>query len=214
MKTAGKKIGYIMGSGDEVPEALREIGYEVTLLSDEDIKIKDLAVYDSIVIGVRAYNTHPGLKRLQAALLEYVRNGGTMIVQYQTTQDLDQNGLGPYPFRVSRDRVSVEESAVIFLKPDHPLLHFPNEITASDLNGWVQERGLYFADQWDPQYETVFECHDPGEPERSGGMLYTRYGKGVYIFSAYSWFRQLPAGVPGAYRIFVNMLSAGKADVR
>ena len=128
--------------------------------------------------------------------------------------------MGPYPFTVTmdfqsrHDRVSVEDAPVKFPHPANPLLHVPNEITERDFEGWVQERGLYFASKWDPHYETVLECHDPGEPPEEGGMLYARYGKGVYIFSAYSWFRQLPAGVPGAYRIFANMLSAGMRGSR
>jgi hypothetical protein len=140
-------------------------------------------------------------------LLEYVRNGGSLIDQYNVT-DGNLAPIGPYPFKIGRDRVSVEESPVAFPNPANPLLHTPNEITEKDFDGWIQERGLYFASEWDAHYQTVLESHDPGEKALAGGMLYTRYGKGVYIFSGYSWFRELPAGVAGAYRVFANLLSA------
>ncbi len=206
-KTAGT-IGYIAGSGDSIPEALTQVGYPVRLLSDEDLLFGNLSTIDSIVVGIRAYNTRPQLKTAQSRLLEYVNQGGTMVVQYNTLQDLNQEGLGPYPFRVSRDRVSVEEAAVTFLKPDHVLLNSPNKITAQDFDGWIQERGLYFPDQWDSRFETVLACNDPGEPPKEGGILYTHYGKGIYIYTGYSFFRELPAGVPGAYRLFMNLISA------
>ncbi len=209
LKKSGQNIGYIMGSGDAIPEALTQIGYKVTRLSDEDLVTQNLSSYDAILIGIRAYNTRPALKNLQERLLDYVQQGGTMIVQYQTLLDPGSQP-GPYPFQISRKRVAVETAPVTILKPEHPLLNFPNKITQADFEGWVQERGLYFADQWDPKYETVFSSNDPKEQPLEGGTLYARYGKGIYIFTAYSWFRELPAGVPGAYRIFVNMISAGK----
>jgi hypothetical protein len=145
--------------------------------------------------------------------MDYVSNGGTLVVQYNV---LERNApldalarIGPYPIHIGRDRVSVEEAPVVF-SPDAPLLAAPNRIAAADFDGWVQERGLYFASDWDPRYKTLFESHDPGDGPLPGGTLYTRFGKGAYVFTAYSWFRQLPAGVPGAYRIFANLLSAGK----
>jgi LmbE family N-acetylglucosaminyl deacetylase len=208
LKKAGENIAYIMGSGDAVPDALRQIGYTVTLLSAEDLAGGDLSHFDAIVVGIRAYNTRPELKAAQPGLLEYVKQGGTMVVQYNTLQELDQNGLGPYPLRISHDRVSVEDAPVTILAPDHQLLSFPNKITQDDFAGWIQERGLYFPDQWDLHYETILACNDPGETAKASGILFAKYGKGVYIYTGYSWFRELPAGVPGAFRLFVNLISA------
>jgi hypothetical protein len=151
--------------------------------------------------------------------MEYVRHGGTMVVQYNVLEGRFTTGsfsalenLGPYPLKIGNQRVSVEQAPVEILAADHVLLDRPNKITPTDFDGWVQERGLYFASSWDPKYQTVFASSDPGEKPLAGGLLYTRFGKGVYIFTAYSWFRQLPAGVPGAYRIFANLLSAGKTQ--
>jgi hypothetical protein len=203
------KIGYIMGAGDEMPDALRQLGLEVTLLGQSDLEQGDLARFDAIVAGVRAYNVRADLKANQARLLNYVKNGGTYVVQYQTG-DASLN-LGPYPFTVpggTRWRVTVEEAPVTFPHPDSPLLQYPNHISQKDFDGWVQERGLYFATQWDKQYQTVLSSHDPDEDAMEGGELWARYGKGVYIFTSYAWFRQLPAGVPGAFRLFANLLSA------
>jgi hypothetical protein len=208
-----------MGAGDEVPHALRQIGCEVTLLGPEDLARGDFSRFDAVVTGVRAYNTRPDLRANQHHLLDYVANGGTMVVQYNVLEGGFMGGnpslldhIGPYPVKVSRDRVTVEDTPVEVLKSGHPLLSSPNVITAADWKGWVQERGLYFASTWDPKYETVIACGDPGEKALPGGMLYTRYGKGAYVFTAYAWFRQLPAGVPGAYRIFANLLSAGRTQ--
>jgi hypothetical protein len=192
------------------------LGCDVTLLSARDLAERDLSAFGAIVTGVRAYNVRPDLRANQDRLLEYVRNGGTMIVQYNVAEGgpfgREKTGelarIGPYPLEIGRGRVSVEETPVRFVEPDHVLLVSPNHISERDFEGWIQERGLYFAAEWDPRYHAVVECHDPGEKPLEGGMLYTRYGKGVYIFSAFSWFRELPAGVPGAYRIFANMLSA------
>jgi hypothetical protein len=207
-----KRVGYIAGAGDEVASAIRQMGCEVTLLSDADLAGGDLASYDAIVVGVRAYNVRDALRANQQRLLKYVDQGGTMIVQYNVV-DRRAGGpenIGPYPFTLTMDRVTVEDSPVTFITRNSPLLNQPNKITDADFGGWVQERGLYFASKWDSRYETVIESHDPGEKPMPGGMLMARYGKGVYIFTGYSWFRQLPAGVPGAYRIFANLLSAGK----
>lgn len=209
IRVTAHKIGYIMGAGDEMPDALRQLGLEVTLLSPSDLELGDLSRFDAIVAGVRAYNVRADVRANQPRLLDYVRNGGTYIVQYNTGDNsLD---MGPYPFNVppgDRYRVTVEEAPVAFPHPDSPLLQAPNHITQKDFEGWVQERGLYFALKWDPRYQTVLESHDPGAAPLEGGELWTRYGKGVYIFTAYDWFRQLPAGVPGAYRLFANLLSA------
>ena len=209
IKVTAHRIGYIMGAGDEMPEALRQLGLEVTLLSPSDLEQGDLARFDAIVAGVRAYNVRADIRANRQRLLDYVSGGGTYIVQYNTG-DLTLN-LGPYPMTVppgSRYRVTVEEAPVTLPHPGSPLLHEPNLITARDFEGWVQERGLYFASDWDKRYETVLASGDPGEKALDGGELWTRYGKGVYIFTAYSWFRQLPAGVPGAFRLFANLISA------
>ncbi|MCX6630519.1 MAG: NEW3 domain-containing protein [Candidatus Solibacter sp.] len=233
IKVTAKKVGYIMGAGDEMPEALRQLGLDVTLLSQSDLEQGDLSRFDAIVAGVRAYNVRANIRANQPRLLDYVKNGGTYVVQYQTGDSPDptaargqqqppnpfnqQQGaavttnLGPYPFAVpggNRYRITVEEAPLKFPNQDSPLLQFPNHISPKDFDGWVQERGVYFAVQWDPHYQTVLSSQDPGEPPLEGGQLWTRYGKGVYIFTAYAWFRQLPAGVPGAYRLFANLLSA------
>ena len=210
VKRRGNHIGYIMGSGDEIPNVLRQVGYEVTLLSDADLDRGDFRAYDAIVAGIRAYNTRKRLVEAHEKLMEYVENGGTYVVQYNT-----QNGLGellvnpgPYPLKVSRDRVTVEDAPVTILEPSHPLLTTPNRITVIDFNGWIQERGLYFPNEWDERYTPLFSTADPGETEKRGGQLVARHGKGWYVYTAYAWWRQLPAGVPGAIRAFVNLVSA------
>jgi LmbE family N-acetylglucosaminyl deacetylase len=204
-----RHIGYIAGAGDEMPAALRQLGIDVTLLSSAELAQSDLAHFDCIVAGVRAYNVRADLRANHPRLMDYVNRGGTYVVQYQTPDPTLT--LGPYPFTVasnSKYRITEEDAPVTFPHPDSPLLHEPNAITARDFEGWVQERGLYFAIAWDPHYQTVLSSHDTGEDAIDGGELWTRYGKGVYIFTAYSWFRQLPAGVTGAYRLFANILSA------
>ncbi|HEX7615140.1 MAG TPA: LmbE family protein, partial [Thermoanaerobaculia bacterium] len=209
VKAPQAPVGYVMGSGDEVPEALRQMGYTVTLLSDDELENGDLSRYAAIVTGIRAYNTRPRLKLAETRLMDYVEKGGTVVAQYNTTGDLVTEQLGPWPFKLSRDRVTVEEAPVRFLSPASSLLTFPNRLTAADFDGWVQERGLYFPGTWDARYETVIETHDPGESEKPGGLLFAKYGKGAFVYTGYAFFRQLPAGVPGAYRLFVNLVSAG-----
>ena len=214
VRVLSRNIGYVMGAGDEVPEALRQLGCEVTLLGPAELARGDLGRFEAIVTGVRAYNVRADLRANQQRLLDYVAHGGTLVVQYNTLESgpaaraLDN--LGPFPLRIGRERVTVEEASVSFPNPAHPLLRAPNSIGPADFEGWVQERGLYFASEWDPRYEPLLTCADPGEKPLAGGMLAARYGKGAYIFTAYAWFRQLPAGVPGAFRIFANLLSAGK----
>ncbi|MEO5989546.1 MAG: PIG-L family deacetylase [Candidatus Eisenbacteria bacterium] len=208
VRIVGTRVGYVMGSGDPVPDALRQLGYQVTLLTDGDLEGGDLARFDAIVTGVRAYNTRPRLGALQQRLLDYANAGGTVVVQYNTTADGPMDFLGPFPFRISRDRVTVEEADVRFLKPGHRLLTIPNAISVHDFDGWVQERGLYFANPVDPRDDTPLSANDPGEPARDGGLLYATHGKGCFIYCAYAMFRQLPAGVPGAYRLFANLVSA------
>lgn len=209
LQTKGKNIGYIAGAGDDVPAALQQIGYQVTQLGDAELS-KDLRGFDAIVVGVRAYNTEERLKYAQERLMSYVQNGGTMVVQYLTNFRQVTKEIGPYPIQVSRDRVTVEEAPMTLLIPEHPVLLTPNKITAKDFDGWVQERGLYFANTWDPNYQAIFACNDPGEKPLNGSTLVTKYGKGHYVFTALSFFRQLPAGVPGAYRLFANFISLGK----
>jgi hypothetical protein len=217
--TLGKNIGYVMGAGDDEPDALRQIGCTVTLLSADDLTSGDLSGYDAIVTGIRSWNVREDIRANYQRLFDYVQNGGTLIVQYNVpegnlaTPDAPQfEHFGPLPLKIGRDRVVEEDAPVTFPNPDNPLLRAPNPITARDFEGWVQERGLNFATEWDPKYQSVLESHDTGEKALPGGELYLRYGKGVYIFSAYAWFRQLPAGVPGAYRLFANMLSASRTQ--
>jgi LmbE family N-acetylglucosaminyl deacetylase len=203
-----RHIGYIMGAGDEMPDALRQMGLDVALLSPSDLEQGDLSRFDAIVAGVRAYDVRADLRANQRRLMNYVRNGGAYIVQYN--RERTQN-MGPYPFTVpngNQYRVTEEQAQMALPHADSPLLRAPNRITPADFQGWVQERGAYFASKWDPQYQTVFETHDDNEKPLAGGELWTRYGMGVYVYTAYSWFRQLPAGVPGAYRLFANLLSA------
>ncbi|HTO91298.1 MAG TPA: PIG-L family deacetylase [Candidatus Sulfotelmatobacter sp.] len=207
---AGREIGYVMGSGDVVPEALEQMGFHVTLLDDDIIDRGDLSRFSTIVIGVRAYNTRPRLLARQKRLLDWVAGGGRLVVQYMTPDNALDNRIGPRPLKISRDRVTVEGAPVTVLLPKHSLVTTPNPIGPRDFEGWVQERGLSFAGPWDPAYQAVLSCHDPGEPPRDGGLLYLRYGKGVFIYSGYAWFRQLPAGVPGAWRLFANLVSSGK----
>jgi len=209
LKRHDEKIGYVMGSGDDIPQSLDQLGYQVALLSDDDLENENLNQYDVIITGIRAYNTRDKLEALKQRLMKFVADGGTLIDQYNTTWGLKIDHLGPYPFKLSHDRVSVEEAPVEILDNTHSLLNYPNKITEADFEGWIQERGLYFAEEWDSKYQTVLSSHDPGETAKVGGLLYTTYGKGHYIYTGYSWFRELPAGVSGAFRIFVNMISAG-----
>jgi hypothetical protein len=202
-------LGYIMGSGDEIPDALSQLGYHVDLLSDDDLDQRDLSSYDAIICGIRAFNTRENLARQQKQLISYVENGGTWIVQHNTRFGKQVDQIGPYPFSTSgRERISQENAPIQILVPDHQIFNYPNKITSADFEGWVQERGLYFASKWEGKLYPLLAGNDEGENSKLGGLLYAKYGKGVFIFTAYSWFRQLPAGVPGAYRIFVNMISA------
>lgn len=210
LKRRGQRIGYIMGSGDEIPDSLRQAGYDVAMITDDELASGDFSKFDAIVAGVRAYNVRRAMRAAHPKLLAWVENGGTYVVQYNrpSLPGLLVDPPGPYPFKVTDERVTVEDAPVKMIDPASPVLTSPNKITQADFNGWVQERGVYFTTDWDPKYQTVLESHDPGEPEKPGGELYTRYGKGVFIYTGYAWFRQLPAGVPGAYRLFVNLVSA------
>lgn len=207
IRKKGQLIGYIPGAGDEIPQSLEQIGYNVKILNAGDIKAGNLARYDAVVLGIRVYNTQEKIASWQPELLAYVKNGGVVVAQYNTTAELKTKDIGPYPLEISRDRVTDETATVRILAPNHPLMNTPNKITADDFKGWVQERGLYFPDKWDSAWTPILSCHDPGEEARDGGLLVAKSGKGYFIYTGYSWFRQLPAGVPGAYRLFANMVS-------
>jgi len=209
LRRKGQNVGYVQGAGDQVPTGLREIGYTVTELPVDELVPGRLRAFDAVVLGVRAYNTLESIRFQQNALHDYVKGGGTLIVQYNTNRDLEVESAAPLPMSISRERVSEEGSEVRFLTPDHPVLNDPNRITAADFEGWVQERGLYFADKWDPAFTAVLSCNDAGEPPRDGGLLVARYGDGWFVYTGYSFFRQFPAGVPGAYRLFANLLALG-----
>jgi LmbE family N-acetylglucosaminyl deacetylase len=207
----GSVVGYVTGSGDEVPAALQQIGYEVIELSDDDLSRSDLSRYDAIVFGIRAFNTRELEGARMERVLEYVRDGGVVVAQYNTSGWREETTIpAPFPFRISSDRVTDETAPVRLLRPEHPLLRSPNRITARDFEGWVQERGLYFPGTWDERWETVIATADPGEDLLEGGLLSTTLGDGVFIYTGYSFFRQLPAGVPGAWRLFANLVSGGR----
>ncbi|MFZ0800372.1 MAG: PIG-L family deacetylase [Terriglobales bacterium] len=208
------KIGYIMGAGDDIPTVLEQIGMNVTMIPADKLASEDLSKYQTIVLGIRAYDTQKGVIANNKRLLDFVENGGRLVVQYNTLGsfgvpiDFNSGKYTPYPATLSRVRVSVEEAPVSILDPANPIFHSPNEITQKDFEGWVQERGLYFMTQWDSNFAPLLESHDPGEGEQKGGLLVAHYGKGTYIYTGYAFFRQLPAGVPGAVRLFVNLVSA------
>ena len=206
----GDRIGYIPGAGDDIPESLRQIGYSVKILSEPEITAKNLAQFSAVVLGIRAYNTQDRISNWLPELFAYVNEGGVVIAQYNTLADLKTNQFGPYPLEISRDRVTDENAQVRVLAPDNPLMNIPNKITPKDFDGWVQERGLYFPNKWDPAWTPILSCNDPKEKPLDGGLLVAKSGKGFFVYTSYSWFRQLPAGVPGAYRLFANMLSLGQ----
>lgn len=210
IRKQGDNIGYIQGAGDVVPESLRQIGYTVSIIDPRDISPENLSNFDAIVVGIRAYNTLDELKFKQKYLLEYVKNGGNLVIQYNTSRGIKTDNLAPYQLEVSRDRVTDENAKVQILNPDHPILNYPNKITAQDFNGWVQERGLYFPDNWGPEFTALLAMNDKGESTKKGSLLVAEYGKGNYIYTGLSFFREFPAGVSGAYRLFANLLSAGK----
>jgi LmbE family N-acetylglucosaminyl deacetylase len=206
------KVGYIMGAGDDIPTVLKQVGMDVTLIPAEKLAAEDLSKYGTIALGIRAYDTQKDLATNNQKLLDFVSAGGTLVVQYNTgTADFNAGRFTPYPADLSRARVSVEDAPVEILAPDDSVFHYPNTITAHDFDAWVQERGLYFMDKWDEHFTPLLSCHDPGEEPQKGGLLRAQYGKGTYIYTGYAFFRQLPAGVPGAVRLYVNVLSAGHA---
>jgi hypothetical protein len=208
------KIGYITGAGDDIPTVLEQIGMNVTMIPADKLASEDLSKYQTIVLGIRVYDTQKGVIDNNKRLLDFVENGGRLVVQYNTLGsfgvpiDFNSGKYTPYRATLSRARVSVEEAPVAILDPANPIFHSPNEITQKDFAGWVQERGLYFMSQWDSNFTPLLESHDPGEGEQKGGLLVAHYGKGTYIYTGYAFFRQLPAGVPGALRLFVNLVAS------
>jgi len=210
LKIAGKKIGYIEGAGDLVPDALKQVGYDVHQLSENEIMNGDLSGYDAIITGVRAYNVNPRLAVEQPKLLEYVKNGGNLVVQYNNNNGLVTKQIGPYPFSVVNRRVTDETAKVTLLDPQNPVLNYPNKIGDDDFNSWIQERGLYYVGDVDPKYSAVLQMNDPNEAPNNGALIVGNYGQGRFVYTSLAFFRQLPAGVPGAYRLFINLLSKPK----
>jgi LmbE family N-acetylglucosaminyl deacetylase len=207
------RVGYIMGTGDEIPSVLQSVGLNTSIITPQELASGDLNRYGTIVVGIRAYDTRTDVREHNRRLLDYVNRGGTLIVQYnQSTGAFNDGHYSPYPATEANVRVSVEEQPVEILAPEEQVFNWPNKISAKDFDGWVQERGLYFMSQWDAQFKPLLACNDPGEPPQRGGLLLAHYGKGIYIFSAYGFSRQLPAGVPGAIRLFVNLVSAGHQE--
>jgi len=205
-----KQIGYIMGAGDEVPQALQQVGFKVDLLDKDQVTAANLKKYDAVLLGVRAFNTIDWLAFKNQDLFDYAKNGGTVIVQYNTGHRLVTQDVAPMDIHISRDRVTVEDSPVKVLAPKHPVLNYPFEIAGVDFNGWVQERGLYFPDKWDKSFEPILEMNDPGESPKQGSLLVAKYGKGYYCYTGLSFFRELPPGVPGAYKLLINLISLGE----
>ena len=212
LKKTGNKIGYIPGAGDKVASSLIQVGYYVTELTDELLAKSDLSQFDAIVAGIRAFNTNDRLPIYYKKLMDFVLQGGNLIVQYNTNNRFAPitEEIGPYPFTISRDRVTVDDAEVTFVNPTHPVLNTPNVITQADFDNWIQERGIYFASEIDANYETVFSMHDPGEEPSEGSLIIGKYGKGNFVYTGLVFFRELPAGVPGAFRLFVNLLSLPK----
>jgi hypothetical protein len=208
----GNTIGYIRGAGDDVPSSLRNMGYQVWEMKNEEITATNLKKVDAIVLGIRALNTNERIRFIMPDLLNYVKEGGTMIIQYNTSNDLeiDKDKISPYPLTLSRDRVTEENSEVRILKPEHPVLNTPNKITSADFEGWVQERGLYFPNAWDEKFEAILSMNDANEPARNGSLLVAQYGEGYYVYTGLSFFRELPEGVAGAYKLFANLVSLKK----
>jgi LmbE family N-acetylglucosaminyl deacetylase len=212
LKTSGKKIGFIEGAGDYMPTALQQMGYEVIILSDRDLANSNLQQYDAIITGVRAYNIKNSLNTYYPKLMKYIENGGNLIVQYNTSNQIGpvRAKIGPYPFDISRNRITDEKAAMNILKPEHPVLNFPNKISSNDFDNWVQERSIYHASRWDKNYETIFSMADAGESADEGALITTSYGKGKFTYAGLVFFRQLPAGVPGAYRLLANIIALNR----
>ena len=207
IKTGNEKIAYIMGAGDEVPKSLKQMGYEVTEINQSEITKEKLANFDVLITGIRAYNTVKELKFKQEILFDFVSEGKTMLVQYNTTDELVTKNIAPYTLKISRDRVTEENAEIRFLSPEHRVLNYPNKITSKDFVGWTQEQGLYYPSEWDPSFTPILSSNDKGETPKNGALLIANYGKGHYIYTGLSFFRELPEGVSGAYRLISNLIS-------
>ena len=207
IKIGNEKIAYLMGAGDEVPKSLMQMGYEVTEINPSEITKEKLTNFDVLITGIRAYNTVKELKFKQEILLDFVKEGKTMMVQYNTTDELVTKNIAPFPIKISRDRVTEENAEVRFLAPEHPVLNYPNKITAKDFEGWTQEQGLYYPSEWDNSFTPILSSNDKGETPKNGALLIAKYGKGNYIYTGLSFFRELPEGVSGAYRLISNLIS-------
>ncbi len=212
VKKTFNTVGYIQGAGDEVPASLEQMGYKVIMITDEQLQNGNLNEFPAIVLGVRAFNTNEKLQQYKQRVFDYVKDGGNLIVQYNTNSFFGplKDQISPVPFKLSRDRVTIEEAPVTFLLPEHPVLNFPNKITNTDFDGWIQERGIYFATDMDSSFECPLNMNDPGEKPNKGSLIIAKYGKGNYVYTGLAFFRELPAGVPGAYRLFANLLSLPK----
>ncbi len=209
LKISGSLVGYIPGAGDKVPQALEQMGYKVILLKQADLTIGNLRQFDAVVTGVRAYNINEWLSSSYDALMQYVKEGGVLLVQYNTSSNIGpvKAKISPYPFSISRNRITDEEARVNFLLPDHPALNYPNKITTKDFEGWVQERSIYNAEVIDAGYQRILSMRDPNENDQDGSLIIANYGKGRFVYTGLVFFRELPAGVPGAYRLFANLLA-------
>ena len=210
IKTKNEKIAYIMGAGDEVPKSLQQMGYEVEIIKPEEITTERLQSFDVVMTGIRAYNVVNSLAFKQQLLLDFVKNGKTMIVQYNTTDDLVTKNMAPFPLKIARDRVTEENAEVRFLAPTHPVLNYPNKITVDDFKGWTQEQGLYYPSEWDAAFTPILSANDKGEKPKNGALLVAKYGKGNYVYTGLSFFRELPEGVSGAFRLLANIIAIGK----
>jgi hypothetical protein len=209
LKTEGNYAGYIAGAGDKIPEALEQMGYKVITLKESDITAANLRQFDVIVTGVRAYNTNEWMNNVYEALMQYVKEGGVLFTQYNTSNQVGpvRAKIAPYPFTISRNRITDEEAKVNFLIPEHKALNHPNKITAKDFDGWIQERSIYNAENIDTAYKKILGIKDPGENEQEGSLIIANYGKGRFVYTGLVFFRELPAGVPGAYRLFANLIA-------
>jgi hypothetical protein len=210
MATRGREVGYLPGAGDDIAQSLQEMGYKVKMLGEDDLTADGLRGLDAVVIGIRAFDTRPNLSDRMPTLSAFVQGGGHVIVQYNRPGRGRSEKVAPFDLRISQERVTDETAPVTFLAPDHPALNTPNKITSADFDGWVQERGVYFPNQWDEHFTPLLACNDPGESPKSGALLVAHDGKGYFVYTGLAFFRQLPAGVPGAYRLFANLVSLGK----
>lgn len=209
LKTVGTNAGYIAGSGDKVPQALEQMGYKVTMLTEKDITSSNLKQFDVVITGVRAYNIHEWLSNVYPLLMQYVNDGGVLLTQYNTNNSIGpvKANISPFPFTISRNRITDETAVVNFLLPNHPSLNYPNKITQNDFEGWIQERSIYNAEKTDVAYKRIISMKDPGEAEQDGSLIVADYGKGKYVYTGLVFFRELPAAVPGAYRLFANLIA-------